>query len=398
MHGLMTNLARKHDLTAIALVDDEFDLEDARRAMGQYCREVVLLPNRRGDGGRTKRVQQLRSLLSTSSYEHLRSAHGSLQATLDETLSRKRFDVVNLEFPYLAHFRFDRSPPGTPRPPLVLDTHEIAYELARQLARSGSAARRVYGELNWLKLRREEIAAFRKADGICTCSVADEQRLLAHVPSARTVVIPNAADVDFFQPRPTDPPSDGRTLVYFGLMSTLPNIDGACWFIKEIWPRIAAARPDARCKIIGKNAPEAVTRLAGPRVEMVGFVEDLRPHLASAAAIVVPLRLGGGTRLKIVEGMAMGKAVVSTALGAEGLEVTPGKDILLADDAAGFAGAVLRLLGDPGLASHLGANARTLAVGKYAWSAAAATLEQFYRQCIGKRSAGWAPAHDGRTT
>jgi polysaccharide biosynthesis protein PslH len=398
MHGLMTGLARRHDLTAISLVDEEFDVEECRRAMSTLCSEVILLPNPRGRGGLRKRFLQVRSLVSPHSFEHLLCAHQALQRAIDACLRRKHFDVVNLEFPYLAHFNFRLA--GTKAPPLVLDTHEIAYDMGRQFARGGSgAARRLYGELNWRKLRREEIAAFRKADGICACSVADQQRLLADVPSARTVVIPNAADVDFYRPRPADPPADGRTVVFFGLMSTRPNLDGAGWFVREIWPRILAARPNAACKIIGKGAPKGARELVGPRVEAVGFIEDLRPHLASAGALVVPLRLGGGTRLKIVEGMAMGKAIVSTALGAEGIDVVPDRDILLADDPDGFARAVVRLLADPSFAARIGASARRVAVERYAWSAASAKLEQFYREVIDGRPAQRTPAvQDWRTT
>ena len=124
-------------------------------------------------------------------------------------------------------------------------------------------------------------------------------------------------------------------------------------------------------------------QLAGPRVEIVGFVEDLRPHLASAAVLVVPLRLGGGTRLKIVEGMAMGKAIVSTALGAEGIEALPERDILMADEPASFAASVVRLLDDPALAARLGRSARQLAVERYSWKAAALTLERFFGEVIG---------------
>ena len=135
--------------------------------------------------------------------------------------------------------------------------------------------------------------------------------------------------------------------VYFGLLSTVPNVDGVTHFVQDIWPRIAEAHPEARCKIIGGRPPPSLLALAGPGVELTGFVPDLRPHLAAAAAIVVPLRLGGGTRLKIVEGMAMGKAIVSTTLGAEGIEAVPGRDILIEDQPAAFADAVNRLLAEP---------------------------------------------------
>jgi polysaccharide biosynthesis protein PslH len=386
MHGLMTHLARRHDLTAISLVSEEFDVEGCRRAMLEYCREVALVPYPTARTGLAKRTLQLRSLASRHSFEYHYYTVPALQPVLDRLQASSRFDVVNLEFPYLAHFQMRGSPPGTPPPPVVVDSHEIAYDMVRQFARSSpSLGRKAYGALNWRKLRREELSAYRSADGVYVCSADDERRVLAELPSARTVVIPNAADVEFFQPRPSDPAADGRTLVYFGLMSTLPNIDGVLWFLKDIWPRISAARPEARLKVLGKGAPPSVLAHAGPRVEMVGFVEDLRPHLASAAALVVPLRLGGGTRLKIVEGMAMRKAIVSTTLGAEGIEAVPETHLLIADDAADFAAAVVRLLDDSGLAARLGAAARKLAVERYAWSVAALRLEGFYREILATR-------------
>ena len=382
MHGLMTQLARRHDVTAVMLVDDEFDIEECRRAMQAYCRDVVLVPNPYGRDGAAKRLLQLRSLVSRRSFDRLRVTVPALQQALDRVLRARRFDVVNLEFPYLGHSVLRQAPPGEKLPALVVDSHEIAYDLARQFAAAGaSAGRRLYAGVNWRKLRREELGIYREADGVFLCSAEDEQRLREQIPEARTAVIPNAADVDYYQPRPTDPPPDGRTVVYFGLLSTVPNIDAVIHFVREIWPRIAAANPEARCKIIGGRPPPSLLALAGPRVELTGFVPDLRPHLAAAAAVVVPLRLGGGTRLKIVEAMAMGKAIVSTTLGAEGIEAVPGRDILIEDQPVAFADAVNRLLAEPSLAARIGQSARRLAVDRYAWSAAARALEGFYR-CI----------------
>ena len=171
-------------------------------------------------------------------------------------------------------------------------------------------------------------------------------------------------------------------MVYFGLPSYVPNVDGVIHFVRDIWPRIIEANPKARCKIIGARPPPPLLALAGSRVELTGFVSDLRPHLAAAAAVVVPLRLGGGTRLKIVEAMAMGKAIVSTRLGAEGIEAIAGRDLLVEDQPAAFAEAVNRLMREPGLAVRIGRSARQLAVERYAWSAAAHALEGFYRQIL----------------
>jgi glycosyltransferase involved in cell wall biosynthesis len=383
VHGLITELARRHDLTAVTLVDDEFDAEECRRAMQAYCCKVVLVSNPRGQEGVTKRLLQLRSLASTRSFERLRVTVPALQSTLNRVLCARRFNIVNLEWPYLGHFDLRQAPPGEKLPALVVDSHEIAYDLARQFARaSGGLARHIYFSTNWRKLRREELRTYRDADGVYLCSAADERRLLDQVPGARTAVIPNAADVEYYQPRPADPPPDGRTVVYFGLLSTVPNVDGLIHFIRDIWPRIADSSPEARCKIIGGRPPPSILALAGPRVELTGFVSDLRPHLAAAAAVVVPLRLGGGTRLKIVEAMAMGKAIVSTTLGAEGIEAVPGRDLLVEDQPAAFADAVNRLLAQPRLAARIGQSARQLAVERYAWSGAARALEGFYRQIL----------------
>jgi glycosyltransferase involved in cell wall biosynthesis len=383
VHGLMTQLARRHDLTAVMLVDDEFDIEECRRAMQTYCRNVVLVPNPHGPAGLAKRLLQLRSLISTRSFAKLWVTVPALQRALDQVLRANRFDVVNLEFPHLGHCHLRQAPPGERLPALVVDSHEIAYDLARQFARTGSSlGRRIYANVNWRKLRREELGIYREADGVYLCSAADERRLLDHIPKARTAVIPNAADVEYYRPRPADPPPDGRTVVYFGLLSTVPNIDAVIHFVRDIWPRIAKAHPEAHCKIIGGRPPSSLLALAGPRIELTGFVSDLRPHLAAAAAVFVPLRLGGGTRLKIVEAMAMGKAIVSTTLGAEGIEAVPGRDILIEDEPAAFANAVGRLLSEPGLAARIGQSAQRLAVERYAWSGAAQALEDFYRRIV----------------
>jgi glycosyltransferase involved in cell wall biosynthesis len=382
-HGLMTQLARRHNLTAAVLVDDEFDADECRRAMQAYCRDVVMVPNPYGRPGLAKRLLQLRSLGSTRSFDRLRVTVPALQRSLDRIMRARRFDVVNLEFPYLGHYDLRQAPPGAKPPAVVVDSHEIAHDLARQFARTGaSVGRRLYAGANWRKLRREELGTYRRADGVYLCSTADEQRLLSEAPGLRTAVVPNAADVEHYQPRPADPPPDGRTIVYFGLLSTVPNIDAVTHFVQDIWPRIAAGRPDARLKIIGGRPPPSLLALAGRGIEFTGFVPDLRPHLASAAAVVVPLRLGGGTRLKIVEAMAMGKAIVSTTLGAEGIEAVKGRDILIEDKPEDFADAVIRLLAEPELAARIGRSARRLAVERYSWSEAARALEDFYHSIL----------------
>lgn len=384
VHGLLTQLARHHDVTAVMLADDEFDADECHRAMKTYCRQVLLIRNAGGRESRKRRLQ-LRSLASSRSFERMRLTVPALQPALDCVLRAKRFDIVNLEFPYLGHYNLRQAPPGARVPRLIVDSHEMAHDLGRQFARAGhSLSRRLYGEINWRKLQREELATYRKADGVYLCSADDQRRLHDHIPHVPSTVIPNAADLDHYRPRAMDPAPDGRTVLYFGLLSTVPNSDAVIYFLQQIWPGIAEAHPQARCKIVGGRPPASLLALAGPRIELTGFVPDLRPHLASAAVVVVPLRLGGGTRLKIVEAMAMGKAIVSTSLGAEGIEAAAGRNILLEDEPAAFAAAVNRLLSKPELAARIGQSARQLALEKYGWSEAAQRLEQFYRKILGR--------------
>ena len=383
MHGLMTELARRHDLTAVMLVDNEFDAEECRKTMQAYCRDVVLVPKPYVGEGLAKRLLQLQALASTRSWERWLASVPAMQRALDRVLRAERFDLVNLEFSFLGECNLRQAPRNERLPRLVVASHNIDYELARQYARDGrSLAHRLYAGVNWRKLRREELGTYRDADGVYLCSAEDERRLLDEIPGARTAVIPNAADVDYYNPRPTDPPPGGRTVLFFGLLSYAPNVDGVMHFVQKIWPRVVEAHPEVRFKIIGGRPPRSLQLLAGPRVELTGFVPDLRPHLAAAAAVVVPLRLGGGTRLKVVEAMAMGKAIVSTALGSEGIEAIRGRDLLIEDQPEAFADALNRLLDDPELAARIGQSARSLAVERYSWSDAARALEGFYRDIL----------------
>ena len=382
MQGLMAALAARHDITAVSLITPDLDAGAAQRAMREYCREVVLVPARAWHGAH-KRLLQLRSLFSSRSYERYFFDVPGLRRTLDSLLSQRAFDVVNVELPFLAHERLARAPPGRPLPRLVLDEHNIEFDLARQQAQNDAGlARRIHNARNWPKVRREEIGLWRRFDGVTFCSDADEARARALVPSLRSAVIPNSVDVEYFKPRPRDPPPDGSTVLFFGAINYYPNVDGLLYLLREIWPLIAKSHPRARLKIVGQHPTPEILAFRGPRVEVSGQVEDVRPHLSSAAVSIAPLRIGGGTRFKILEAMAMARPVVSTSLGAEGIEVESGRHLLLASDAAAFAGAVGRILDDAQLANRLASEGRTLVEARYSWAVAADRLDLFFRQLL----------------
>ena len=176
MQGLMTQLARRHDLTAVMLVDNEFDAEECWKTMQAYCRDVVLVPKPYVGEGLAKRLLQLQALASTRSWERWLASVPAMQRALDRVLRAERFDLVNLEFSFLGECNLRQAPRNERLPRLVVASHNIDYELARQYARGGrSLAHRLYAGVNWRKLRREELGTYRDADGVYLCSAVGPQ-------------------------------------------------------------------------------------------------------------------------------------------------------------------------------------------------------------------------------
>jgi glycosyltransferase involved in cell wall biosynthesis len=249
--------------------------------------------------------------------------------------------------------------------------------LRRTAGADVGTVRRVYNAIDWRKIRIEERRAWKRFHGCVLTSVRDEELLLREVPGARTAVVPNGVDVDSFTPM-ADVAPEPDTVLFLGAINYFPNTEGLLFFLREAWPTLKTLRPAARLRIVGPKPPPIIATWPDPSVEVVGYVDDVRPHIARASAIVVPLRIGGGTRLKVLEAMALGKAVVSTTLGAEGIDVTHERDILLADEGAALAEQIARVLSDEGLRQRMGEFARKLAVDRYSWRSAAERLARFY--------------------
>jgi glycosyltransferase involved in cell wall biosynthesis len=274
--------------------------------------------------------------------------------------------------------------PGDPI--LILDEHNIEYDIVRRTAISTREIdRKLYSELNWRKLRAEERDAWRRFDGCTVTSSRDEALLLRDVPSARTAVVPNGVDVPFFSAYSAQVP-DEMSLLFFGTVRYHPNLDGLLFFLREVMPRLKARYPTVKLRIVGPSVVPEIAARAGDDVEVVGLVDDVRPYIARATVVIVPLRIGGGTRFKILEAMAMGKAAVSTVVGAEGIAVRDGEDILLANDAVHFARQIGRLLDDAALRERIGAAARRLAERDYSWDASVARLEDFSVELLARQA------------
>ncbi len=378
LEGLMRGLAATHEVSVIAFGRPGPELEQQLCATREYCARVVTVPHDvlNVDVGE-KRLMQLRSLASRHSFESLLMRRPEFQRRLDAELAAHDYDVVQVEFAQMAVYDLRRN--GKKPPQLVLDEHNIEYDLTRRTAEApGSVARKLYNAANWRKLRREEQSAWRRFDGVALTSDRDQRLLQGELPDVRTAVVPNAVDTAAF--RANGAPIDGDTLLFLGAINYYPNTDGVLHFLDTTFPHVLQRSPEAKFQIVGMAPPASVLQRQNAQVEVTGFVDDPRPYLERAAVVVVPLRIGGGTRFKIVEAMAMGKAIVSTRLGAEGIDLVHEKHALLADDPREFAAQVTRLLRDPELALRLGTEARKLAEARYSWRAAVARLESFYAE------------------
>jgi glycosyltransferase involved in cell wall biosynthesis len=220
---------------------------------------------------------------------------------------------------------------------------------------------------------------FDAAAAVFVCSSVDRDRIKHRLPPERILVVPNCTHVG----TPLPPARrDGSTLVFVGTMSYEPNDQGIRWFCRSVWPQIRRHVPDAQFVVVGKSPSSAVQELAGGRegITVTGAVDDVRPYLASASASVVPLFSGGGTRLKILESMAAGRAVVSTSIGAEGIDATHDYDIVLADTAQALADACVRILREPDFRERIAAHGRTLVEEMYDWRHAQVLVRERYAE------------------
>ena len=370
-------LAAGHSVTLLTYSNQE-DGDDVA-ALRKVCDAVHTIPLERS----SKRLGQLASLLSPVSYQWRSHYSARMQHRLTELTQKERFDVIQVESSQLACFDFD------PRTVLVLDEHNIEYELLyRAFLTESSPVRRGYNWVEFRKFKREETGAWRRATGVTTTS-ARETEIIRNITNRPTRTVPNGVDVDYFSP--SAEPSDANVIVMTGLMKYRPNVDGAVYFVREVLPLIVAARPQMVFYIVGGEPSEEVRQLKGPNVVVTGTVPDVRPYVRRAAVFVVPLRMGSGTRLKVLEGLSMHKAMVSTSLGCEGIDVEDGRHLLIGDDPASFARAVLRLLDDPALVGRLAAAGRELVEARYRWESVVRELTSFYEELLAR------PGDGGRT-
>ena len=326
----------------------------------------------------TRAADLMRQLPANVAHDNRRAA----RAAVAYELARQDHDLVVYDFVHAAVLR----PPQRDRGPAreLCFTHNVEAEILERHAQTADGPlRRGVWASQAAKMRSFEGEVLRSFDGVVAVSERDAAAFRRDYGVRDPRVIPTGVDLDHFawsgaaSPGPGAPP----TAVFTASMDSAANIDGVRWFITKVWPQVRAGQPEARFKVVGRNPPAALVREseAVGGVEFTGYVDDVREHVRPAQAFVMPLRVGGGTRLKAFEGMAMGCPVVSTAIGIEGLDVAPGVHYLLADTDADMAAAVLRLFREDALRQRMASTARALVESKFGHRVSA---EAFERICL----------------
>jgi polysaccharide biosynthesis protein PslH len=377
--NLLRELGQRHEVHLLAFHHpDELPhgdpVEHSKRELGAFCRTVEyfdLVPK--------KSAAHMAAGLAMAAFHPapfsvLAHRSGPLAERISQLCATAPgFDLVHLDTialaPYAVHCGAS---------PLVLAHHNIESQLMeRRAEREKGFLQKLYVRQQARRIRRLEAQEAGRFATNITVSPADAELLGQICPGARTAVIPNGVDTDYFHPRPGN---ETPTLVFTGGMGMFANRDAVHWFIDSIWPLVKQRVPEAQFLAIGKKASQYALDSAArdSAIKVPGFVPDVRPYVERSAIYVVPIRVGGGTRLKVVDAMAQGKAIVSTSLGVEGIEARDGEHFVVADDAQAFADRIVHLLHHPEERARLGAAARERAQKTYCWKSLGRQLEQVY--------------------
>lgn len=370
-------LAREHDVTLVSFVRGDQSADVA--ALAPLCAGGVhTVPMKRGvlpDG-----LAFARSLLTGAPWMMVRDERDAMQSLLIGLARERGFDVIHADQLNMAQYAELAAEHSPGRPRRVLDAHNALWLLYKRLAATmRPGPRRLMLERDWRLLKTYEGRIVREFDAVLAVSDEDRAALAEAAGADRDMtVIPIAIDTDELPI--THRQAGARQMTHIGTMYWPPNIDGMLWFINEIYPLVRQARPDSGLDVIGARPPQELVGLKGqvPGLNVTGYVADVAPYLAQCGVFIVPLRAGGGMRVKILEALSRGLPVVTTALGCEGIAVEHGEHVLVADTPAEFAQAVLSVLGDPALSAALARNGRRLIETTYDYRAACRPLNAAY--------------------
>ena len=375
-YNILRQLDSGHELTYLSYYGGARD-EQYERDIVDHLPGTLSMHTAAPDSTPVERyLDYLRRLPSRAPYAVRKFTARQVRETVSDWIRQQKFDVAVCDFLSSA-LNF----PDHLATPSALFQHNVETVLWKRKAEfEVKTVDRIVSKIEYAKMVRFEPAQVRRFHHVIAVSEADRQAMSGMVDPSHISVVPTGVDLSKYEYDPQVEPNC-PLVVYTGSMDWEANIDGVEFFCREIWPVVLRKVPNARFRIVGRDPHPRVKKLASDSVEVTGTVPSIVPHLREAAVFVVPLRIGGGTRIKIYEGMATGKATVATSVGAEGLDVQHGRDILLEDDPKAFAEAIVTLLKDPGMRRRYEAAAAATA-RKYDWSVIGQTFVGVLRTTI----------------
>jgi glycosyltransferase involved in cell wall biosynthesis len=391
-YHMLRHLARQHEVTLVSFTRAD-DPPEAIEHLRGICHAVHPVPMRRSAWRNVRAA--VKGMLTGLPIVIARDEVSQMEATLRRLTTENSFDVIHADQLSMAWWgRLAARMAGMPRPRTLLDEHNAIYLLTRRMADTeGNPLRRAIMAREARAFARYERDMCREFDAMLTVTEEDREHLLALFPpgdrerlAGKFAVVPICVDPEQVS-TVTHRDGGAPTVLHLGTMFWPPNVHGVLWFAQEVLPLIHQQAPEARFVVVGKNPPAEVLALAAdPRIEVTGYVPDPMPYLEAADVFVVPLHAGGGMRVKIVDAWLWGMPIVSTPIGAEGIQLQDGENILLAKDAATFAEATIRLLTDPALNQRLRMNGRAWVEDHYAWQAVYKQVDQVYARLLGTDS------------
>ncbi len=381
-YNMLRELKRDHRITYLTL-DDGNAGDEARAQASEFCDELVCIPHPQQEKFTSAFYLELGlNLFSPLPYAIQKYKSQRMRAEIKARLHHDEFDVLVCDFLTPAV----NVPSRLPTPGVLFQHNVEAMIWKRHHEVQANPIKKAYLYGQWVKIRRFEAQMCRRFDSVVAVSRDDRETLRTEYGVTSVFDVPTGVDIEFFRPSGNET-QDLHNVVFTGSMDWLPNEDAIRYFAEQIMPLVKQSVPDLTLTVVGRNPFPGLIELSkrDSSIIVTGRVEDVRPYIERAAVYVVPLRIGGGTRLKIYEAMAMGKPIVSTTIGAEGLPVQDGEHLLLADAPEDFANALIRFLEDKSLAEKVGNQAALLVRRQFGWDRAAEKLAEACEHALSRR-------------
>jgi glycosyltransferase involved in cell wall biosynthesis len=381
-YNIIREIGKDNDVYLLAFhhpdtINNNELLEESKEQLLEYCSEVHYFKLWPKQSDFHKLLAFITGFLYPLPFSVLAHKSKAFKEKIEEIIENNNIDIVHIDTVGLSEYK-----KYVNDVPCIITHHNIESSLM---------ARRSKVESNWLarfyvakqsqKLREYEARESAKYPVNVMMSKTDSDELKEMSPGVVTTIVPNGVDIDYFR---NQHKKQENAIIYTGGMNMFANKDAVMYLLSDIWPMLKSKIPDIKFYIIGQDPPKELINLSAEDsgIKVLGYVDDIRPYVAKSAIYVVPLRVGGGTRLKVLDALAQGKAIVSTSIGSEGIDVTDRKNIYLEDTSKGFSDSIIELIHDDEKREELGKQARILAEEKYAWPSITEELIKAYQKVV----------------